>query len=374
MSEHAKMSPSGAHRWMRCPASLLLEQTMPDSSSKYAEEGTRAHALAAAVLEGQPDLGPADDISMVEYISDYAKLVREYAEGGTLLVEQRVEFSKWIDVPNSFGTADAVILHPDRLTIIDLKYGMGVEVDAFENEQLMLYALGCLHEFDWAGDFTEVVMVIHMPRRNYVGEYALPVDDLKAFAEKAKAAAALALTPDAPYVPGEKQCRFCKAKATCPAIREEILDTVAADASDFDDLTQDNLLTSGNAEYLASAMRKVELVEGWCKSIRAEVERRLTANEEVPGYKLVEGRLGARKWRNAKEAEQVMKSWRLKKDDMYDFSLISPTKAQKLLQDNPGRWSKMQEHIDRTPGKPSVAPATDRRPTTSVTATAEDFG
>ena len=372
MSEHAKMSPSGAHRWMRCPASLLLELTLPDTSSKYADEGTRAHELASAVLTGVTPSVPADDISMTEYIDDYAKLVREYAEGGTLLVEQRVEFSKWIDVPDSFGTSDAVIIHPDRLTVIDLKYGMGVKVEALENEQLMLYALGCLHEFGWAGDFTHVVMVIHMPRLNYVGEYVATVEELKAFAERAKAAAALALTPDAPYEPGTKQCRFCKAKATCPALRNEVMEALgAATASDFDDVSP---LTPTGSSELASAMSKVELVEDWCKAIRAEVERRLTANDDVPGYKLVEGRLGARKWRDAGAVEETFKAWRLRKDEMYDLSLISPTKAQKLLESNPGKWAKLQEQIDRSPGKPSVAPATDRRPAISVTATAEDFG
>ena len=104
MSEanHAKMSPSGAHRWMRCPASLLLEQTLPDTSSKYADEGTRAHAMAASVLEGIEDIGPRDDISMAEYIADYAKLVREYAEGGTLLVEQK---SSNLDLGRAQGQA-----------------------------------------------------------------------------------------------------------------------------------------------------------------------------------------------------------------------------------------------------------------------------
>ena len=372
MSEHAKMSPSGAHRWMRCPASLLLEQTMPDSSSVYADEGTRAHELAAAILMGKPPATPVNDISMIDYVEDYTKLVREYAEGGTLLVEQRVEFSNWIDVPNSFGTSDAVIIHPDRLTVMDLKYGMGVRVDALKNEQLMLYALGCLHEFGWAADFSDVVMVIHMPRLNYVSEYVVSVEELVAFAERAKAAAALALTPGAPFEPGEKQCRFCRAKAVCPALRDEVLETIgAADASDFDEITPK---TPQDAGALASAMSKVELVEGWCKAIRAEVERRLTANEEVPGYKLVEGRLGARRWGDEGAVAELFKTWRLKKDDVYDYSLISPTKAEKLFKEVPGKWSRLQSYIDRAPGKPSVAPATDRRPAISVTATAEDFG
>ena len=145
----------------------------------------------------------------------------------------------------------------------------------------------------------------------------------------------------------------------------------AATASDFDDVTA---TTPDASDGLAKAMNKVELIEGWCKAIRSEVERRLTANEDVPGYKLVEGRLGARKWRDAEAVEETFKAWRMRKDEMYDLSLISPTKAQKLLESNPGKWTKLQEQIDRSPGKPSVAPATDRRPAISVTATAEDFG
>ena len=176
--------------------------------------------------------------------------------------------------------------------------------------------------------------------------------------------------------PGEKQCRFCKAKATCPALLAEVTDIVheTATLADFADLmpVQPNSDTSDN--YLSIAMSKVDLVEGWCKAVRAETERRLLDGKAVDGWKLVEGRKGNRAWTDEAEVEEMFKkSFRLRDDEMYTRKLISPTAAEKLLKDNPKRLKRAMELTSRAEGKPSVAPAADKRPALAVSNLADEF-
>ena len=385
---HAKLSPSGAHRWMRCPAAPTLEAQFDDDSSVYAAEGTLAHLLASEELDGtkpaaerigeQHTVDGFDftvDKVMVAYVEDYVKLVREYAEGGQLLVEQRVPIGHLTGETNATGTSDAVVVHANegRLTIVDLKYGMGVRVMAADNEQAMMYALGALERYDPIADFTDVCMVIHQPRLNSVSEHWIRVDDLMAFAEKVRDAAATVAEAasvadiglDSYLQPGEKQCKFCKAKSVCPALQAIVDETTdeEATADDFADLG-DNSLTV--------AMGRVELIEQWCKGIRAEVERRLTKGVSVTGYKLVEGRKGNRAWSDAKDAEKRLSAV-LKRDEMYEEKFISPATAEKLLKKDPEGLALLDELTHRPEGKLSVAPATDKRPEKASTAVADDF-
>ena len=397
---HAKLSPSGAHRWMACPGSVVLEADVPDKGSVYADEGTAAHTLASWCLEDGMDadqyLGGEIRVGeraftvtqdMADYVQDYVKLVREYAHGGTLMVEQAVPIGHLTGEVGATGTSDAVVLQRNELVVIDLKYGMGVKVDAESNPQLMMYALGAYENFSVLGDFDMVTMVIHQPRLNHVAEWSIPLLKLMEFAIEVKvagniardAADALAKNDKLDWMylnPGEKQCKFCKAKATCPALRAEVADIVheAATLDDFADLVPVKVGSQTGDNYLSAAMGKVDLVEQWCKAVRAEVERRLLAGKTVDGYKLVEGKRGNRKWTDTAAVEKLFKSFRLRQDEMYDFSMISPTTAEKLFKETPKRWEKVREHITQNEGKPSVAPATDKRPALAVQSVAEDFG
>jgi hypothetical protein len=166
--------------------------------------------------------------------------------------------------------------------------------------------------------------------------------------------------------PGESQCRWCRAKATCPALAQRVTD-------EFEAVPAPNAETDAR---LAQAMGNVELIEGWCKAVRAETERRLLAGQPVPGFKLVEGRRGARKWADEKEVEAALKSMRLRDDQMYDFSLISPTSAEKLHKTGtigPRQWPKLADLITQSDGKPSVAPESDKRPAIAVAAIESEF-
>jgi len=388
MSAHALLSASSAHRWMACPGSIALCKDLPNKSSSFADEGTAAHEFAAWVLEENIDLesqyesggkasnGVTITDEMVDNVKKYVQLVKDFTAGGTLLVEKRVDYSDYIGVPNSFGTSDTVIISPDgeEVTIIDLKYGRGVRVDADNNPQLMLYALGTINELSVVYDNVKRVrMVIHQPRLDHISEWDCSIEELMAFAELAKIAADVAIScieyeDGACLVPGEKQCQWCLAKATCPALSKFVQDTIGAE---FTDLTKDDMADLSADASLSAKMKAIPLIEDFCKAVRAKVESELFAGNSVDGFKLVQGRQGARAWTDVVAVEDLMKRMRLKKDEMYDLSLISPTSAEKLFKKNLRQWDKFEEMIVRKDGKPSVAPVSDKR--SAMQANAVDF-
>ena len=395
---------------MRCYGKLAMEKPFPNTSSAYADEGTAAHEVAQMCLEQGQDASAfagriitvargegaqrterkfTVDEEMVEHVQRYVDIVRGL--GGELMVEQRVDFSRWIGVDDSFGTSDAVVIWPDQreIAIVDLKYGRGVAVSAEENEQAQLYACGTLDllalAYDVEDDWTVRLMIVQ-PRSGNVSEWTLTVAQLKDFAARASVAARHAMhqyegKAEPKLTPGEKQCRFCRAKATCPALAAEVRDVVAAGAAtadDFSDLTEvEAAVTAADTDdWLSGAMQKVDLVEQWCKAVRAETERRLLAGQEVPGFKLVQGKRGARAWVNPEQAEEALKAMRLKTEQMYDMKLISPTTAEKLHKAGaigPRQWAKVQELYAQSEGSAHVAPASDKRPALSLSATADDF-
>lgn len=389
MTTHAVLSASAAARWIPCPGSVALSAGKVDSSSVYADWGTAAHELASWCLTGEHDaavfLGRkiaagtryfTVDTEMAECVQTYVNVVREYVANtnGQLLVEQRVDYSAVIGVPDSFGTADAIILAGDELIVIDLKTGQGEHVDATENYQLRMYALGALEDYSLVSDFTTVRLVISQPRvSRHPSEHIDSVGDLLAFARLATKQGQIAMLcldgaedPMAHLEPGEKQCRWCRAKATCPKLRDEVFATVSGKKreevtyADFEDLTAVKIDAATPVDQLVVMYEKRDLVKSWLEAVIAEA---LSRGEEgnLPGYKMVAGKRGSRAWTSEEEAEAALKGMRLKVDEMYDFKLISPTKAEKLLKENPRKWKKVLPLISQSEGKPTLVPESDKR-------------
>lgn len=443
IAEHARLSPSGSHKWIACVGSVAMEDGIVEQPSEYADEGTCAHGVAAMCLtERMPatayvgrriEVGKCRTYEfsedMAKPVQAYVDRIREYAAGAgdavdqlvPIHVEQRVPISHITGEKDAEGTADAVIITADdkEIQVHDLKFGRGVVVHAERNPQLMLYGLGVLHKFDLSGSIERVRMVIHQPRLNHLSEWDCTVAELKAWGENVAAKAArdatIALThkvnwygkDDAYLVPGDHCSKgFCKARADCPALAKLVTDTVGADFTDMraaqsDPIGEEQLADLINPHsitdpvVLGKKMACVDLIDDWCRAVRARVEAVLFERHNDPavakalGHKLVEGRQGNRSWAETAEAEKVLKSFRLKQEQMYTFKLISPTAAEKLAPklDKDGKpkpnqadtpigikqWAKLQPLITRSEGKASVAPLDDKRPALVLTPTADDF-
>ena len=393
MSKHARLSPSGAHRWLKCPGSVVMESGIVEETSDFAREGSAAHALAAQCLDkrlpamafiGNRFEGVEVSDDMANYVQQYVDIVLRYAAGHELMVEQRVPIGHLTGEIGAEGTSDAIIITADgtELIVIDLKFGRGVAVSAEANEQGQLYALGALELVMLLGhEPTRVRIVIHQPRIQSVpSEWNCTVEDLQRFAQHVTARATLALEvfhrKDPAYTlqhlhPGDKPCRFCKAKATCPKLSELVADTTRAD---FDDLTQTKLVADAAPEALARALTKVDLIEGWCDAVRKFAHAELAAGHVVPGFKLVQGKRGARAWISEAEAEAALKAMRIKHAQLYTYKVISPTQAEKLLaKGSPRRWRVLEKLITRAEGRPTVALASDLRPEMVIAPVADDF-
>jgi hypothetical protein len=323
---------------MKCPGSVALCEDIPSTSSVFADEGTAAHMLAERCLKNGRDpasfLGEIIVITpnvnfvvtdtMVEAVQLYIDTVGEVARGPRVLdVEYAISLS-WIPGLED-GTVDAAV---DPRDIIDLKYGAGVPVEVADNPQLKLYALGAF------GLGRAVRTTIVQPRcphpEGSVRSIEYTAMELMDFALEVADAAWATLQPNAPLVPGD-QCRFCPARAVCPALRAEIM---AAGDEIFGGLVTVDEPTALSPERLADLLGKARLLKTWMKAIEVHAHAEALAGRAPPGFKLVASR-AMRKWSaSPDDVLAAVSEFGLTSDDVYETSLVSPAQMDKLLKKN----------------------------------------
>lgn len=359
--KHAKLSASGSSRWLNCTGSVKAESTLPNTTSSFAMEGTTAHALADLCLNdtlltpeqfiGELIEGYAVDDEMADHVAAYVAYVKSFS--GIHFYEVRVDFSEWI--PNGFGTSDAIVIDEKLKTVhvIDLKYGKGLPVDAENNSQGMLYALGVLSEYSFIYDIDHVVIHIYQPRIKNYSSWSISTNDLLKWAEWAKQRAEEAMRDDAPRTPSDKACQWCKAKATCKALLDHTHKIIMRDFDELDNIKPDTLTDSELGVILDNA----KLIKSWLDAVESHVFDKLNNGEAFNGYKLVEGR-SIRAWVNEDTAAQVLLKSGLEPDTLYTKKLITPAQAEKVLKKGKGILSEL---IIKNEGKPTLVQSCDKR-------------
>ena len=382
MADHARLSPSSSHRWINCPGSVhLAEQCPPQGGSTYTAEGTEAHALAELKLRKFNEEGASDFFNkqldnarnefeyysgeMEEATDFYYDIVTEkLIQGGPdaeLMIEQRFSLDKW--VPESFGSADAVIIAGHTIEVCDLKYGKGVKVDAVGNPQLRLYGLGAAELFGDLYDFDTVRVTIIQPRLDHVSTEEISLEELRFWAEEEVAPRAQMAMNDSDFIQCGEWCRFCPAKAICRARAEANLELAKHDFKKPDLLTD---------EEIGEVLRKAEEVQKWVDDVSSYALVQALAGKQYTGWKLVEGR-SIRKYADEIKVADTLKAAGYDEALLYERKLNGITRMEKLV----GK-KKLTELLGnllvKPAGKPVLVPESDKREAINTTEAAKaDF-
>lgn len=390
---HALLSPSGAKKWLTCSASLACEKDIPNTSGKAAVLGTAMHTIAEVHLnqyikgtalplerevgayvldEGKGQIKAlispmkgavlitADMIEQVRKYTDYCKAIIDVATYAKL--EMRVNLTEVLhpgyEGVETFGTADLVAVQElantdeHMLIIGDLKTGRH-RVEAKENKQLMLYALGVYRRLKRRYNITVVRLVIFQPYAGGASEWDISVEGLELFAKFAQKRALLALDAysrgkknlkASDFKPSVDGCQWCRFSEQCAA-RTKTVNAVLAEE------LEDDFALELTPEQLVAEYEKLPLLRQHIDKVEKAMATALHSGKKVPGYKLVEGKMGNRAWKDA-EAVYEKYGYKLTKE-----VLMTPTEAVKVISEE-----ELKDFITRKPGAPCVATADDKRP------------
>lgn len=389
-SKHAVLSASKSGKWVNCSGSVKAEESLGDiGSTRAADEGTVAHWIASKILIGEelPEFGDkfvvedgevyraldgdedSEEIAVIEYTREMLDYVRIYTNEvdrySVLGVELEVEIGGLTGEAGATGRLDAITQRDDEFQIHDLKYGF-TPVPAQDNTQEAIYAWGGVEWLKKTAGIpydTTIRLVIHQPRLGVIDEcvYTLrEIEDL--WAQIQQAAKKTRTHPDL-RTPGD-HCHkgYCRAAADCSARDKWVKDIIS---EDLDILPDESLYSEDPLERVAVKMEHIPAIRKWCDAVEADAKRRaLELGEKIPGFKVVEGKAGARMWVDGEKAEETFKSMRIKHELMYKYDLISPTQAEKLYKEGgigPRQWPKLKDHITRKDSNNQLVPESDKR-------------
>lgn len=380
---HSPLGPSSAERWLNCPGSVLATKDLPDTESEYSAEGTAAHQLAEGCqktdrpakhfLGKKISVGEFTftvDQEMVDGVQAYLDYVNDLP--GESFSEVRLHFNEW--VPDGFGTGDDIRIDGEDCYVTDLKYGKGVQKWAKDNPQMMLYALGVLHDYSWLyPNIKRFHLAIVQPRLDHIDEWKIHTVNLVDWAEKVvRPAAELALAPGAPFKAGE-WCQFCKIKSTCKARAESVF---AAVVGDFEDL--DAAASTATTQYsspavltndqIAKLLEALPNVKRWTKDLERHARQEVMHGHPVGDFKLVAGR-ASREWEgDLEEVAEALSAEGVPDDKLWERELISPAAAEKII----GKKNALLvSKVKKVAGKPTLVPGSDKRPALVIDPTTE---
>lgn len=360
MTKHAYLSASSSHRWLNCTVAPSLESSYPDTSSNFAAEGTLAHEIGELILLGKEkkiEKLKEDELfyeGMVDEVEDYTNYCKErFAELrvadplAQMFIEERLNFSNY--VPEGFGTGDCVLIGNGLLEIIDLKFGKGVEVDAKDNSQLMLYALGALDACGFLYDIDKVRMTIAQVRLGGISSYEMKVKDLAAWGEEiVKPNASLAYDGKGDANPGS-WCGFCKFKNNCKAKADYELEIVDRYKG------KDKL----SKEEISEILERAKDIKSWLNGIEDYALDEALTGVNFPGFKLVEGRSN-RKINDEDGLANALLGLDFTEEEIFKPRTINTiTNLEKLV--GKKKFTEFSEFIIKPSGKPTLVPVSDKR-------------
>lgn len=415
---HSRFGGSKCSRWRNCPGSVALCDSVPRRpSSRFAAEGTWAHALLAYCLEqgydtadsfihtslpfsvdvppqhsGQvcgPNMVAAVNTALAEVFAELA-----LSSDAEVSVEQAFEIPLDSAAPGEvFGSNDCLVYHPSlgRLRIFDYKHGEGVSVTADDNDQLKFYALGALlSNPTWK--VSEVVLSIVQPRARDADEIGAVRDwtfDLLEILEfRAEIDAAVAKAKAAGESPGMvvgddiktgPWCRWCDAAPVCPAKAQEALTAATVDFADITLVDAAALPKPAeiDVERLAKVVAGLDVLTRWASQCQEYLEGLVLSGVAVPGWKAVE-KIGRAKWVDepAKVAAYAELMFGLDADQVMPRKLATIGDVEKQLKAAGATKDeidafKIAYTIKESSGL-TIAPVSDRRP--AVDAATETFG